>query len=128
MQVRYLEAVEGVYPTGGDYVHGIEMSLPERLVLVSGTMGLKPDGRAEEGAKAQIARIWQNISTILAEADMTLDNIVRVTSYLTDSAFREVNQDARVNALKGRAVPTTALVVETLESDWLVEIEVIAAA
>jgi hypothetical protein len=34
---------------------------------------------------------------------------------------------ARVAALGGRAVPTTAIVVQTLSDDWRLEIEVIAA-
>jgi enamine deaminase RidA (YjgF/YER057c/UK114 family) len=33
-----------------------------------------------------------------------------------------------VAALGGRTIPTTAIVAQTLVSDWLVEIEVIAAA
>jgi enamine deaminase RidA (YjgF/YER057c/UK114 family) len=53
---------------------------------------------------------------------------VRVTSYLRDVAYAEKNQNARTEALKGRVVPTTAIVVETLSKDWLVEIEVVAAA
>jgi enamine deaminase RidA (YjgF/YER057c/UK114 family) len=39
----------------------------------------------------------------------------------------EANQNARLRALYGRAVPTTAIIVETLRDDWLVEIEIIAA-
>jgi 2-iminobutanoate/2-iminopropanoate deaminase len=39
----------------------------------------------------------------------------------------EANAAARVVTLNGRAVPTTAIVVETLDRDWLIEIEVIAA-
>jgi enamine deaminase RidA (YjgF/YER057c/UK114 family) len=39
----------------------------------------------------------------------------------------EANQNARLQALGGRAVPTTAIVVETLRVDWLVEIEITAA-
>jgi 2-iminobutanoate/2-iminopropanoate deaminase len=39
----------------------------------------------------------------------------------------EANAKARVAALGGRVVPTTAIVAETLDSSWLVEIEVIAA-
>ena len=65
---------------------------------------------------------------ILAEADMTVDHIVRVTSYLRDAGYAEANARARVTALGGRRVPTTAVVVGTLSEDWLVEIEVIAAA
>lgn len=59
---------------------------------------------------------------------MTVDNIVRLTSYLRDPAYADANAEARVAALGGRAVPTTAIVAETLASDWLVEIEVTAAA
>jgi enamine deaminase RidA (YjgF/YER057c/UK114 family) len=59
---------------------------------------------------------------------MTLDNIVRLTSYLTDPSYAEANAAARVAALGGRTIPTTAIVAQTLVSDWLVEIEVIAAA
>jgi 2-iminobutanoate/2-iminopropanoate deaminase len=39
----------------------------------------------------------------------------------------EANAAARVVTLNGRAVPPTAIVVETLDRDWLIEIEVIAA-
>jgi enamine deaminase RidA (YjgF/YER057c/UK114 family) len=55
-----------------------------------------------------------------------VDNIVKVTSYLRDASYVEANQNARVAALKGRAVPTTAIVVETLSPGWLIELEVIA--
>lgn len=58
---------------------------------------------------------------------MTFDNIVRLTSYLRDAAYAEENAAARTDALGGRRVPTTAIVVGTLHDDWLVEIEVIAA-
>jgi len=59
---------------------------------------------------------------------MTTANIVRLTSYLRSAAYAGPNQTARLAALGDRRVPTTAIVVETLVSEWLVEIEVIAAA
>lgn len=59
---------------------------------------------------------------------MSVENIVRVTSYLRDPAYVRANQDARLAALNGHVVPTTALVVQTLVEDWLVELEIVAAA
>jgi 2-iminobutanoate/2-iminopropanoate deaminase len=53
---------------------------------------------------------------------------VRVTSYLRDAGYAESNQNARVAALGGRVVPTTTIVAETLTPDWLIEVEIIAAA
>lgn len=48
--------------------------------------------------------------------------MVRLTSYLSDGACVETNQNTRLQALGGRAVATTAIIVETLRDDWLVEI------
>lgn len=116
-----------IYPTGGDYLHGLTIEGARRLVFVAGTMGLEADGTPGATIDRQLELIWTNIGRILAEAGMTLANVVRVTSYLTDRAFVVPNQEARLKALDGRAVPTTAIVVTTLFDDWLVEIEVIAA-
>ena len=35
---------EGVYSTGGDWVHAMEVRGARRLLFVSGTMGLDPAG------------------------------------------------------------------------------------
>ena len=119
---------DGIYPATEDYVHALEVSGANRLLFVSGTMGLDAEGVAGKTLEDQLDLIWSNIRTILASADLTLDNIVRLTSYLRDPAYAEANAKARMAALGGRAVPTTAIVAQTLVSDWLVEIEVIAAA
>lgn len=119
---------DGIYPTGGSWAHAIEVRDPQRIVYVAGTMGLDPGSVPGTTLDEQLDLVWNNIRRILAEADMTMDNVVRVTSYLREVAFAGPNGDARVAALGGRAVPTTAIVVQTLEPDWLIELEVIAAA
>lgn len=118
---------DGVYPATPDYVHAMEVRAPARLLFVAGTMGLDPTGKPGADLAAQLDLIWSNIRTILASAGMTVDNIVRLTSYLRDPTYAEANAAARTAALKGRPVPTTAIVATTLTDDWLVEIEVIAA-
>ncbi|MBY5806776.1 RidA family protein [Rhizobium leguminosarum bv. trifolii] len=117
----------GIYAASPDYIHALEIRQPSRLLFVSGTMGLDQQGTAAADLEGQLELIWSNLRAILTSADMTVDNIVRLTSYLTDGAFVEANQNARLRALGGRAVPTTAIIVETLRDDWLVEIEIIAA-
>ena len=119
---------DGVYATDDDWVHAIEVRGPERIVYVSGTMGLDADGAPAASLDGQLDLVWSNIRAILGSAGMTVDNIVRVTSYLRDASYAEANAKARVAALAGRAVATTAIVAETLVSEWLVEVEVIAAA
>jgi len=118
---------EGVYSTGGDWVHAMEVRGAERLLFLSGTMGLRPDFTAPPTLDEQLECVWNNIRAILASAGMTVDNIVRLTSYLRDATYVEANAQARIKALGERRIPTTAIVVQTLESDWLIELEVIAA-
>lgn len=127
MEMIERNPASGIYPASPDYIHALEVRHPTRLLFVSGTMGLDQEGMAGVDLDGQLELIWSNLRTILASADMTVDNIVRLTSYLRDGAFVEANQNARLRALVGRAVPTTAIIVETLRDDWLVEIEIIAA-
>ena len=106
-EVIHLETVThnptaGIYPATPDYLHAIEVRGPRRLLYLSGTMGLDPRG----------------------VPGRTLDEQLTL---LRDASYAEANQNARVAALGGRLVPTTALVVQTLSPDWLVELEIIAA-
>jgi len=119
---------DGIYAAVGGYAHAIEVRHPERLLYVAGTVGLDAAGVPGSTIEEQVAFVWSNISAILAAADMTVDNVVRVTSYLRDASYAAANAAARVEALGGRIVPTTAIVAETLVSEWMVEVEVIAAA
>lgn len=127
MQTVPHNPTDGIYPATPDYIHALEVRQPNRILYIAGTMGLDAQGVPGTTLEQQLELIWSNIRTILASADMTVRNIVRITSYLRDPAYAEANQAARVEALQGHVVPTTALVAQTLSPDWLVEIEVIAA-
>ena len=119
---------EGVYATTEDYVHALEVRHPQRLLYVAGTMGLENNGEPGATLERQLELLWDNLRAILKSADMTVDNIVRLTSYLRDVAYVEANGAAGVRALGDRRIPTTAIVVQTLSEDWLVELEIVAAA
>ena len=119
---------QGVYSTGGDWVHALEVRGAERMLFVSGTMGLRPDFTAPPTLDEQLECVWNNLRAILASAGMTVDNVVRLTSYLRDATYAEANAQARIRALGDRRIPTTAIVVQTLQPDWLIELEIIAAA
>jgi 2-iminobutanoate/2-iminopropanoate deaminase len=119
---------QGIYSTGGDWVHALEVRGAERMLFVSGTMGLRPDFTAPPTLEEQLECVWNNLRTILASAGMTVDNIVRLTSYLRDPDYAEANAQARIRAIGDRRIPTTAIVVQTLQTDWLIELEIVAAA
>ena len=127
MRIQLIEPKDGIYPAQ-DYAHGIMLESPYRILYTAGTMGLAPDFSPPATLEEQLDLVWSNLSLILAEAGMTLDNVIRVTSYLRNADYAAAGRDARLRALGGRRIPTTAIVAETLEPGWLVEIEAIAAA
>jgi enamine deaminase RidA (YjgF/YER057c/UK114 family) len=76
---------------------------------------------------AQTEQAMSNIATLLAEADATLDDIVKVTIYLVDPRYRETVYRVVGRWLKGVHPVSTGLVVSALaRPEWLVEVDVIA--
>jgi enamine deaminase RidA (YjgF/YER057c/UK114 family) len=133
METRRHNPSIGIYAATPDYIHALEVRNPSRFLYLSGTMGLGENGAAGKTLAEQFDLIWANLRTILRSADMTVANAVRITSYLRDPSCAEENQQARIAALQDHVVPITAivaqtLVAQTLVDDWLVEIEIVAAA
>ena len=126
MITETISPIENIYPAD-DYIHALAVSGASRQLFVSGTMGLDAQGVPAKDIDTQLGLIWQNLRCILKAAGMTVDNIVRVTSYLTRAEYQEQNMQARVKALGSRHVPTTVIVAQTLDPAWLVEVEIIAA-
>ena len=119
--------LQDIYPIGLEYVHTTEVVAASRLLIVSGTMGLDPVGKAAKTIDEQLRLIWRNISVIPRDADVSEEKIVQISSYLSDPAFSNVNAMYRMDTMKRRAVAMTTLVTGLLEANWLVEIEVLAA-
>ena len=54
-----------IYPATPDYVHAMEVRGVDRLLFVSGTMGLDADGKAPASIDGQLTMVWANIRRIL---------------------------------------------------------------
>lgn len=66
--------------------HGHEVSGAERTLYLAGQVSLDADGQLvhEGDMAAQINKSIDNIEAVLAAADMTLANVVRLNIYTTD--------------------------------------------
>ncbi len=74
MAISYHDPV-GVYPPAGPSAHAISVANPKRLLFISGTMGLDPEGAAGATIEAQLDLVWSNIGKIQADAGMTVANL-----------------------------------------------------
>jgi enamine deaminase RidA (YjgF/YER057c/UK114 family) len=111
------------------YSHGVEVTPGHRLVFCAGQVGISPDERIPEDVSAQAELCFANISAILAEAGMTLENVVRIDAYVTDRAFLKPYMAVR-DRLVGDPPPASTLMIVSgfARPDFKVEVEVVAAA
>ena len=109
----------------GPYSQGVDVN---GHVFVSGQLPVDPaTGEfAEGGIKGQTLQIFKNIAAILKKADMTLDNVVKTTVFLTDMAdFADMNE-VYATQFTGTFPARSAFAVKTLPKNAPIEIEVIA--
>ena len=78
-------------------------------------------------AAGQAEKVMENIDLLLRESGASLENICKVTVYLTDIRHREAVYRVAGKWLKGVFPVFTGLVVVALaRPEWLVEIDIIA--
>ncbi len=98
------------------------------FIFISGQIPVNPaDGSVPEGIKAQTAQSIANIKAILAEAGMSIDNVIKTTVFLADmNLFGEMNEVYAEN-FTAPFPARSAVAVRELPKQVLVEIETIAA-
>lgn len=120
------------------YAHGIEVSGAESWVFTSGVVPTRADGTVPADLGEQAAAVWANISAILAEAQLSVRDIVSITTYVVENAEERAQGDlstrlavvmaARDAVLQGHLAASTLVTVPALaRSEWRMEISVVAA-
>ena len=110
------------------YSQAVEAPANARWLHISGQVGATPDGTILKGFEAQAAQCWQNIIAILAAAGMGVEDLVKVTIFVTGAEHVAASRAIRDAALKGAQPASTLLVVAALaHPDLVVEIEAVAA-
>ena len=109
----------------GPYSQAVDLG---SIVYCSGQIPINPaTGEIPEGIKAQTAQAVANVKAILAEAGLTIENVVKTTVFLADmSLFGEMNEVYGAE-FKEPYPARSAVAVKELPKQVLVEVEVIAA-
>jgi enamine deaminase RidA (YjgF/YER057c/UK114 family) len=101
-----------------------------KMVFLRGQIGQNLDTNESVGvgdAAAQAERAMANVKMLLEEAGSKLEDICKVTIYLTDIRYREAVYRVVGRWLKGVHAVSTGLVVTALaRPEWVVEVDVIA--
>jgi enamine deaminase RidA (YjgF/YER057c/UK114 family) len=71
----------GVASQIGKYSDAVEAA-PGRMLFLSGTPGLAPDGTLSGSFEEQADQAWKNVFALLQKAEMGPEHLVKVTQYL----------------------------------------------
>ena len=126
IEKRALNAADAVQPTGG-YPQAVEVAGAKRLLFVSGQIPVRADGTLPKEFKDQARLAWANVEAQLRAAGMSLDNLVKVTIFLSDRAYNLDNREVRRAVLGERPVALTVIITGIFDPAWLLEIEAVAA-
>lgn len=124
---RYLSP-KSIKPPFARYSHGVEVPAGKRLVLCSGQLGVAPDDTVPEDAGAQAELCYANIKAILAEAGMTLADVVRVNAFVTAREHMPAYMAVRDRMFPDNPPASTLVIVSGFtRPEFKVEVEVTAA-
>ncbi len=111
----------------GAYSHAIAAPAAGRWLHLSGQVGIRPDGSLPDDFAGQAQAAWSNVRAILEDADMSIENLVKVTTFLVDRGDLPALNGVRAPFLGEHRPASTLLVVAALaRPEWRIEIEAVA--
>lgn len=115
-----------IRPPFAQYSHAVQVT-GDRMLFASGQLGVAPDDTVPEDVEAQAVLCFENIKAILAEAGMSLADVVRFTAYVTDRAYFPIYGAVRSRYVEGNAFASTLVIVSGFtRPEFKVEVEVTA--
>ena len=125
VEKRIINAPDAPQP-GGGYSQAVEVSGMSRLLHISGQIPVNPDGTVPDGFTEQCRLAWANVEAQLRAAGMGLDNLVKVTTFLSDRRYADENGRVRRAVLDGCKPALTVIITGIYDEAWLLEIEAVS--
>ena len=127
MQLRKINAPDAPEAAGG-YSQAVEIANASRVLFISGQIPVSADGMTPENFLDQARLAWANVEAQLKAAGMSLENIVKHTTFLADRKYRDENRQVRREVFGELRPALTVVITGIFDEAWLLEIEAIAAA
>ena len=115
---------ENVHKPVGAYSHHVELRGNERLLVISGQVGIREDGTIPDDPFEQMDVAFENVFRNLRAADMDAKDIFKLSYYLVGEWDTARRREAVSTRLQGHQPCSTLLYVAALASPaFRVEIE-----
>lgn len=129
-QIHYLYAPTHLNPTyeyGVSFERGTYVDYGDRRqVFISGTASINNKGEIVHPGdiRKQTLRMWENVETLLKEADCTFEHVGHLLVYLRDMADYVVVEEMFEERFPN--IPKVFLLASVCRSGWLIEMECMA--
>lgn len=115
---------EGVVKPASNYVQAVVHSAAAQRVVISGQLGLHPDGTLADGLDAQMRQAWSNVFAVAAASGFDKHDLIRVVIYVTVPGSVFQYRQVRDEMLEGHLCANTYIEISALAApEYLVEIE-----
>lgn len=106
------------------YAQGVLVSANAKRLIISGQVGVAPDGTMRQGMRAQTEQVFANMRAVLAAAGMDVSNVVKIVTYCTRPDEIAAVREVRAAFFGSHTPASTFLMVPALANpDYLIEIE-----
>lgn len=115
---------QDIHPPIGAYSHQIEVRDNERLLVISGQVGMREDGTVPEDPLEQVDIAFENILRNLRAAGMDVKDLIKMNYYLVGEIDTAKRREMIASKLQGHKPCSTLVYVAALASPvFKVEIE-----
>ena len=116
-----------IAPPLAPYSHAVVAPVGARMLFASGQLGATLAGEIPDDVEAQAVLCFENIKAILANADMSFDDVVRFTGFVTDRAYFPIYSAVRARYVPKPHFASTLVIVSGFTlPQFKVEVEVTA--
>jgi 2-iminobutanoate/2-iminopropanoate deaminase len=112
----------------GGYSQAVAVGYVTRRLYISGQIPETKDGTVPTIFEQQAKLAWTNVLAQLKAAGMAVENLVKVTIFLSDRKYALENRRARLDALGSHSPALTVIITGIFDEAWLLEVEAIAEA
>ena len=115
---------ENIHKPLGNYMHQVEITGNERMLILSGQVGMRADGSVPDHPLEQMEVVFENLHRNLQAANMEMKDLVKVNYYLVGEWDTVKRRELVASKLGGHKPATTLIYVAALVSPvYTVEVE-----
>lgn len=127
MNIQCINAASASQPIGG-YSQAVHVQGAQRLLFISGQVPESLSGEVPADFESQARLAWSNVVAQLDAAGMSVENLAKVTIFLSSREFALPNREVRSEVLGSHAPALTVIITDIFDTKWLLEIEAYAVA